>query len=848
MKIPLSWLNDYVNTKGIPITALQQRLDLAGLETEGVEAIGYHEAELPWPTNKVVTAEVLAVHPHPDADRLVLVEVNYGGDENEIVVTGAPSLYNHIGETGLHLKVAFAWEGVTLYDGHADELVKRKLKKTKIRGIPSRAMVCSQKELGLGEAHEDIIYLPDDTPVGLPLAEVLGDYIIDFDIKGPFGHLQSVYGIAREISALFQRPLQRDPMQAAERLGLTTAPETAFLKLAIPDPDLCPRYTGTMIRGIKIGPSPLWMQLRLQYVGMRPINNIVDITNYVMWELGQPLHAFDYVTLRPLPGDDKPSIIVRRAGQGEQMETLDGMLRTFDDQMCLITDGGGPVAIGGVMGGLACEVSDDTVDIMLEAASFNFINIRRTSQKLKLSSDAASHFGKRVDSELPLPAAARAAELMAALSGGTVDTNVSDYYPGKPEALTISYKPALADRILGLAVPLEEQKRILTALEFEVSEQGDTWQVKVPPYRLDVGLPVDLVEEISRIWGYDKFPGTLIDEALPPLRRNMSLEGEERVRDILVNLGLDEIISYSLLDPADEERLHPGAHQSLPLPGKPVTLSNYLSPERSQMRRTLLSGVLRTARSNLRFIERIAIFEVGHIHYEIGNPDVEKGDTGVSEPRRLSLCLSGPREGRWWTAEGTNRESIDYFDLKGIVEALLQRLSLVDTVTWSRGTHPSYSPGRCAVVRAGELELGTLGELHPRVRDAFDLPEQPIVVLEWDLDALLIATGQAEKDKQVGLISSYAPVREDLALVVDEGTPALDVQRAIILAGQPLVTRALLFDVYRGEQIPSGKKSLAFALTYQSPSRSMNERDVSKLRQRIIKQLEASIGATLRAL
>ena len=847
MKIPLSWLNDYVNVKDIPIEALQRRLILAGLETEGVEAVGYADAELPWPRDLVMTAEIIRVMPHPDADRLVLGEVNYGGKENEIIVTGAPSLYQYKGQTGLHLKVAFAWEGVTLYDGHAEEPVKRKLKKTKIRGVASRAMVCSQKELGLGDAHEDIIYLPDDTPVGIPLVEILGDYIIDFEIKGPFGHLQSVYGIAREIAVLYQRPIKRDPIQAAERLGLSTVPETDFLKLAIPDPDLCPRYTGTMIRGIKIGPSPLWMQLRLQFVGMRPINNIIDITNYVMWELGQPLHAFDNATLRPLPREDKPSIIVRRAAQGEQMETLDGTLRTFDDQMCLITDGGGPVAIGGVMGGMECEVSDTTQDIMLEAASFNFTNIRRTSQKLKLSSDAAAHFGKRVDAELPLPAAARAAELMAQLAEGTVDTQVADLYPGKPGSRVITYSPALADRILGINVPLQEQTRILTALEFKVEDTGDTWKVTVPPYRLDVGPPVDLVEEIGRIWGYDKFPGTLIDEELPPLRRNVSLEGEGRIRDILVSLGLDEVITYSLLDPADEGRLHHIVDQTLSLPGKVVTLSNPLSPERSQMRRTLLPGALRTAWSNLCYIERIAIFEIGHIHYEVSSPDVATGNTGVHEPRRLSICLSGPRQRRWWIEEGTQRENLDYFDLKGIVEAMLQRLYLLENVTWKRGSHASFNPGRCAVVCAGELELGTLGELHPRVRDAFDLPKQPVVVLEWDLDALLKATRQAEKGKQVGLISGYAPVHEDLALVVDEETPGLDVQRAIIAAGQPLVTRALLFDVYRGEQVPPGKKSLAFALTYQSPSRSMNERDVTRLRKRILKHLKGSLDATLRA-
>jgi phenylalanyl-tRNA synthetase beta chain len=632
MKIPLSWLNDYVEIKDIPIKSLQQRLILAGLETVSVETIGYPGAELPWPDDLVITAEVVKVMPHPNADRLVLGEVNYGGENTEIIVTGAPSLYTYKGQEGLHLKVAFAWEGVILYDGHSEEPSKRKLKKTKIRGVPSRAMVCSQKELGLGEAHEDIIYLPENTPVGVPLVDILGDYVIEFDIKGPFGHLQSVYGIAREIAALYQRPLKPFPMQAAQRLELITSPETDFLKLAIPDPDLCPRYTGTLIRDIKIGPSPLWMQLRLQYVGMRPINNIVDITNYVMWELGQPLHAFDNATLRPLTGEDKPIIIVRRAAQDEQMETLDGVVRTFDGEMCLITDGGGAVAVGGVMGGLDCEVSDTTKDIMLEAASFNFINIRRTSQKLKLSSDAASHFGKRVDSDLPLPAAARAAELMAALAGGTVHSQVADLYPGKPEPHVISYNPSLSDRILGLVVPLDEQKRILNSLEFKVEEKEDSWLVTVPPYRLDVGPAVDLVEEIGRIWGYEKFPGTLIDEELPPLRRNVSLEGEERIRDILVNLGMDEVITYSLIDPDDEGRLHPDEGKSLPLPGKVVTLSNSLSPERSQMRRTLISGALRTAWSNLRYIERITIFEIGHIYYEDRLPEVKSGDTGVSEP------------------------------------------------------------------------------------------------------------------------------------------------------------------------------------------------------------------------
>ncbi len=855
MRIPLSWLNDYVNISDIPISTLSERLTLAGLEVDSVEAIGHAEAELPWDPEKVITAEVLAVRPHPDADRLVLAEVNYGGKENEIVVTGAPSLYERKGQEGLHLKVAFAWEGATLYDGHDEGWTKRKLKGSKIRGVPSRAMVCSEKELGLAEEQTDIIYLPDDTPVGQPLVNVLGDYILSFDIKGPFGHLQSVYGVAREIAALYGRPLSRTASEAGQRLGLQTVAQPDFVELEIADPDLCARYTATMIRGIRIGPSPLWMQLRLKRAGMRPINNIVDITNYVMLELGQPLHAFDYAHLRARPGGKRKAVIVRRAAEGEQMATLDGVMRTFDHENLLITDGGGPVGIGGVMGGLDSEVKDTSTDILLEAASFNFINIRRTDQVLKLRTEASARFGKRVDSELALVAAARAAELMAQLAGGVVDPVAGDLYPGKKPLPVIHYSPALADRLLGINVPQEEQIRILTALEFHVEsgkplplpeswDKGDVWKVTVPAYRLDINGPVDLVEDIARVWGYDHFPGTLIEEELPPLRRNLLVEEENRIRDIMVGLGLDEIITYSLIDPGEEGRLHPTPDAALTLPGTPAMLRNALAPERAQMRRTLLSGALRTAAANLRFLERIAIFEVGHVFHRLRTPNVATGDTGVDEPRRLSVLLTGPRQTQSW--QPADRAPLDYFDLKGIVEALLERLSLKDKATWERGAHPSMHPGRCAQVTVNGKVLGAVGEVHPLVREAYDLPDQPVAILEWDLEALLAAAREAEAQKQVSNISPYPPIHEDLALVVDEATPSLVVERAILEAGHPLVTEATLFDVYRGAQVAEGKKSLAFALTYQSPGKPLDEHDVEKLRQRILKQMEKQLNATLR--
>ncbi|MBN1260065.1 MAG: phenylalanine--tRNA ligase subunit beta [Anaerolineae bacterium] len=847
MKIPLSWIQDYVNVKDVPVQELRKRLDLAGLEVDSITAIGYPEAELPWDPEKIITAEVIAVRPHPDADRLVLADVNYGGAAPEIVVTGAPSLYEYRGSSDLHLKVAFAWEGAELYDGHVQGWTKRRLKKTEIRGIASRAMVGSEKELGLAEEQTDIIYLPGDTPVGVPLVEILGDYILDFDIKGPFGHLQSVFGIAREIAALLNRPLSPQPLHAAARLGLAATGEPGFVSLEIQDPDLCPRYTAMMIRDLAIGVSPLWMQLRLRRAGMRSINNIVDITNYVMLELGQPLHAFDYADLRALPGEETPAIIVRRAREGEQMQTLDGEVRTCDEEMLLITDGGGPVAIGGVMGGLDSEVAPETRNVLLEAASFNFINIRRTSQTLKLFTESAGRFGKRVDSELALAAAARAAELMAALAGGTVDVVAGDLYPGKPEPVILTYSPDRADRILGVVIPRDEQKRILAALDFrsEATNAGSGWQIAVPSYRLDVTRPVDLVEEVARVWGYDHFPHTLIDEPVPPLRRNLQLEGEDRIRDILIRLGLDEVITYSLIDPADEDRLNPNPGQALDLPGEPVALRNYLSLERSLLRRTLLPGALRTAWSNLRFQESIAIFEIGHIYYRVGNPKPEQAETGIAEPRRLLMLLSGPRQDRW--QEPTDRRPVDYFDLKGIVEALLRNLGLETASQWTRVSHPAYHPGRSGAVEIAGRALGVIGEIHPLVREVFDLPAQPVVVLDWDLDLLLALAQEAGRQKKAQNISIYAPVHEDLALVVAEATPALAVQRAIIEAGYPLVIQALLFDIYRGPQAGEGKKSLAFALTYQSPSKSLDERDIEKLRQRIVKQLARKLNAVLRS-
>jgi phenylalanyl-tRNA synthetase beta chain len=809
-------------------------LTLAGLEVETIEYVGLPGAELPWDPERIVVGELLSVRPHPDADRLVLAEVEYGGSEPEVVVTGAPSLLDRKGQSDLGLKVAFAMEGAQLYDGHAEGMKLIKLKKTKIRGVPSRAMVCSEKELGLSDEQVDIIYLPDDAPVGQPLAEYMGDAVLELDIKGPFAHLYSIVGVAREVAALLDTPLQRDVLEVLEHRPAEVTATPDYLVLEISDPDLCPRYSAASIQRVRVAPSPFWMQMRLRHAGMRPINNIVDITNYVMLELGQPLHAFDHHVLRPKPGQEQPAIIVRRAQQGEQMKTLDDVLRTFDGEMLLITDGGGPVAVAGVMGGLDSEVTDETVDILLESANFDFLNVRRTSRLLGLTSDASQRFGRMVDPELTLKAVARAAHLMAELAGGTVASVIGDLYPGQQPQRTIEFSADHATRILGIKVPDEEIVRILTSLEFEVQPAGEsTYQVAVPSHRRDVTRPIDLVEEVGRIWGYDRFPTTLLSDELPPQRANVRLLGAERVRDLLVGCGLDEVITYSMVDIEDEGSLHPQGKQADP--GAYLRVLNPLSAERSYLRQTLLPSLLHTTRENLRFVDSVSVFEVSAVYLPV------EGQTLPDEPRRLGVVMTGPREQRAWL-EGQDRQPIDFYDLKGVVEALLAGLGLEGS--FERGEHLAFHPGRSAQVTVGGMAVGVFGELHPLVQEEFGLAEQSVCALEMDLDRLLELWGAARSMKP---ISVHPPVYEDLALVVEESVPAVTVRDLIVQTGGKVLRTVELFDVYRGEQVEEGRKSLAYRLTYQADDRTLTDKEVAKVRQKIVRRLERELGAALRA-
>lgn len=825
MRVPISWLRDYINIT-VPLEELAERLTLAGLEVASIERIGDW-----WDRQRIVVGEVHQVRPHPNADRLVLADVNYGGEEIEQCVTGAPNLFPHKGAGPVSIKVAFAMEGAELFDGHKDGFVKTRLKRSSIRGIPSRAMVCSEKELGISEEHEGIMILPPEAPVGLPLADYLGDVVFDIDLTPNLARCHCVLGVAREVAALTGCHVRYPNAE-----WLAEGPPAAELaRVEIEDPDLCPRYIATIVRDVSIGPAPRWMQDRVRRAGMRPISNIVDVTNYVMLEWGQPLHAFDYDKLVARAGGAMPTIIVRRARTGEGMMTLDGVQRTFAPDTLLICDTAGPVAIAGVMGGLETEIDESTRNILLEAANFDLVSIRRTSQGLRLPSEASSRFGKGIHPALAEAAVRRASELMRALGGGNIARGMVDAYPAPMQPLVIDLTLAEVERTLGVRFTLPQVAAILTSLEFHCRPiTEELLRVTVPEHRLDCQIPADLVEEVARIHGYDRIPVTEMADRLPPQRGNRDLELEEEARDLLVGCGLQEIVTYALTHPAGEAVLAPDQGEDC-APRNYVRLTNPMNQERVVMRQSLLSTVLEVVAANSRFEERVAVFEVGKVFLP------QPGQELPAEPRRLAIAMTGPREAVHWAAAGG--ADLDFFDLKGVVETLLTRLH-VSGVTYEPAERPAYQPGRTARVCIGSTQLGFVGELAPAVRKAFDLPDRRVAAAELDLDLLL---AQVPPAWFVQPLSAYPAVLQDLAVVVRDELLAASVQDLIAKAGGPLLREVRLFDVYRGDPVPAGKKSLAFALTFQAPDKTLRDEVVARQVQRIAARLRQDLGAELRS-
>ncbi len=866
MKLPISWLKDYIDLDGLSVEEIARRLTLAGLEVDEIQYAGlpmptYKEDEphefrtsgIGWDRDKIVVAEIREVNPHPNADRLTLLDL-YDGQQSQVVLTGAPNIF-HLKGTGKlpkPIKVAYAKEGSTIYDGHADGLVLTTLKRAKIRGVESYSMVASEKELGISEEHSGIILLDEDAPVGMPLADYMGDAVLDISILPNMARNANVLGVARELSALTGRPLKQ-PVIEYKTEG---QPVNELVSIEISEPELNPRFVIGLIRDVEIKPSPYQVQRRLRLAGIRPINNIVDATNYAMLDIGEPLHAFDYDVLKDRAGNKNVKIITRSARDGEHLKTLDGVDRKLTSANVLVCDEKGPLSLAGVMGGSESEVYDaseevldakgpemqsgqmspgkasargnSTTNILLEGAAWNFINIRKTAKQHNLPSEASFRFSRGVHPAMAEQGVRRGLQLMAEWSGGRVAPGLVDEYPLKPADPTVTVTPKDVRRLIGIDLTAQEIADLLTHLEFECIVEADSVHAKTPAHRLDIGEGIvgvaDVVEEVARSYGFDRIPETRMADALPPQIGNPVYEWEERVRDILVTLGLQEVVTYRLTSPERESRLVSQDEY--------VELANPIAPERRVMRRSLLASVLEVAEKNRR-AETVTLFEIGPIFEPVKNDLPE-------EPHRLAVVMTGLRIPTAWDVKDS--PALDFFDMKGRIELLLSELHYKN-VSYTATDSVSYlHPGKAAQVRLNGQVVGVFGELHPLTREKYEFGPAPVVVAEFDLETL------REVDPVYGLIpvADVPPVLEDIAVIVDESVPAERVESLIRQTGGRTVTQVRLFDVYRSEQIGAGKKSLAYSLTYQS-DRTMTDADAAAIRTKIVKRLEYEVGAKLRS-
>src|SRR6266567_1656823 len=858
MKVPLSWLKEYVDITISP-EELAHTLTMAGLEVEAIERIG-----AAW-GDKIITAQIVHLEKIAGSDHLSYTRVITGKEELGIVC-GAPNI--KVGD-----KVPLALVGATVGDLVIGE--KRTM------GYLSQGMLCSPRELGMGNDHAGIYILDPATAIGQRLVDVLGEVVLEFAIKAHRGDLTSIIGIAREVAALTKQELHI-PQPVLHEQG---KPAAEMVQVTVEDPELCPRYSARIISDVKIGPSPEWMGRRLLAAGMRPISNVVDVTNYVMLEFGQPLHGFDYDLVR------HHHIIVRRAHEGEEITTLDGVRRKLTSDMLLITDPEGPIAIAGVMGGAISEVNDKTTTVLLEAANFQAANIRRTSVALGLRTDASSRFEKGLDPTLTVIAANRAMQLMSELAGGTVHPGIVDCYPDPVQPRIIPFSTREVEWLTDVKVTKLEEEEGLTSLGFGVvpDENSNNMLVTVPTFRSDIVEGADLVEEVVRMIGYNSIPSTVPVGPLPEPQVHSWFAREYEVRDILIGADLNEIVTYSitsrarmvnLLAQADASSArflltgatkdsrgragpYPASAGPYPDPASPyldpatstavasfdarslpaVTLVNPPSSDLESMRLTLMSGLLETMQENSKRSKAgLRFFEVGR-RYLPSSEALSLPD----ERRSVGIALCGPAEISWFAELA---RPADFYDLKGVVEMLLDRLHITH-YRFTPTQHPTFHPGRCALLEllrrssAGEetySPVGVLGEVHPLVQQRYDLPDRAYLC-ELDLEQLYAAVPEK---LTYAPISRHQELTRDLAIVVDQQVPAQDVHDAIVRSGGELLHSATLFDVYTGEPIPPGKKNLTSSLVYQSQDRTLTDAEANALQERIIHALHEEFGAVLR--
>ena len=806
MNVSIKWLKEYVDFDLSP-EALAEHLLMLGMEIESIKQLGEG-------LDRVVVGRINTVEKHPQADKLVLCNVDVGSSTDAQIVCGAPNV-----REGLVAPVALI--GAQLPNGLT-------IKRAKIRGEESQGMLCSELELAISDEASGLMELPDDTQIGAPLVEALSldDVVLELEITPNRPDCLSMIGVAREISVITENPLKLPEVNVQclhpDLIGAGMTDIQNLTSVTIEAPDLCPRYAARVIRGVKIAPSPIWLQRRLESIGIGTINNIVDITNYVLMEYGHPLHAFDYHRLT------ENRIVVRRAKPGETLKTIDAEERELSPDMLVIADAENPVALAGVMGGFDSEITDQTADVLLESAYFDPPSIRTTSKALGMHTEASHRFERGADPEGVIPAINRAAQLIVEIAGGEICAGIVDVYPGKREAINIALRPERANFVLGTEIEADQMRDILTSLGFVVS---DTFEVTVPTFRPDVSQEIDLVEEIARVYGFDNIPTTLPRGDIPIPKADPKENLREEVKTYLLQCGMMEAMNYAFYHSDVFDRIRLASTDSL---RQAVQIANPLSEDQSIMRTTLLPSLLANAQRNRNHqINDVQFFECSKVFIP--------NETGEypNEPERVAGIIAGNLGAGVY---GNPLRPADFFDIKGVVEGMLDRGGISD-YTIAHTDHPTFHPGRRAEIRVEDKTLCVFGEVHPEVLENYDLPHKAYL-FELDFERLVDAV---EPMKQFETIPIYPSVNRDLAIVLDADTPASRPTEIIKSAGGELVSSMHLFDVYTGEQVPDGKKSLAFAIEYRSTTETLTDEAVDQVHSGILERLEQELGATLRS-
>lgn len=792
MKISLNWLKEFVDID-ISTERLAEVLITAGLEVEAIIRLGEG-------LDNVVVARILTMNPHPNADRLTLCSVTTG-DKTHAIVCGAKNM-----REGDH--VALALPGAHLPNGI-------KIVKSKIRGEVSEGMLCSEVELGLAKESSGIMILPEGLRLGEPIADafMLSDTVLEISITPNRPDCLSVTGIAREVAALTGKELKRPELKFAEG-GFDTS---SCASVDISDADACPRYAGRVIKGVKVGPSPLWMKRRLEAAGMRSINNLVDITNYVMLETGQPLHAFD---LNLLAGG---RIVVRRAADGEKITTLDGVERLLDKETLVISDGKMPVAIAGVMGGTGSEVSETTSGIFLESAYFKPSLVRKAAKRFGLHTESSHRFERGCDPNGVLEASNRAVKLILELAGGTASAKAIDVYPTEIGPVNIDMRLGRARSILGTDLNVDVVVDGFKRLQFKVDKvDGEKIKVTPPTFRVDLTREIDLIEEVARLTGYDNIPTTNPKVAAIAGEKGREGAWKDKLRGLLTGIGFHEAVTYSFVSP---KTLSPFIATGV----EPIRLLNPISEEQSVMRTTIVPSLLEVIGRNLSHQNGdLRFFEIGRVFPLQGD---DSGERVV-----VAGIMTGSRYGKTWNLPG---DDLDFFDLKGVVENILDAMEAAATFV-PDGNVQYLHPGKTALINLNGLDAGFMGEVHPEVMAGFDIKGRAYV-FEMELGQII----ESVRSVSFSHIPKFPAVYRDIAIVLDDDVPAERVHRAI-KGADPLVGDVALFDLYQGKHIPDGKKSMAYSIRYQADDRTLKDEEVNLLHEKVLAAVKTDVGGALR--